>query len=69
MVTGLVEMHLDLTRKWSGVVMGSGRFVGPKTIELPLPMASYAFFTEAGRHQHGNPRDHRSNSGLAEAIP
>src|SRR5712664_4875604 len=35
MVTGLVEMHLDLYKK-SGteLVMGSGRFVGPKTIEV-----------------------------------
>src|SRR5258705_31182 len=35
MVTGLVEMHQDLYKK-SGVelVMCSGRFVGPKTIEL-----------------------------------
>ena len=37
MVTGLVDMHLDIYQK-SGteLVMGSGRFVGPKTIEVAL---------------------------------
>lgn len=37
MVTGLVEMHQDLYKK-SGteLVMGSGRFVGAKTIEVTL---------------------------------
>ena len=35
MVTGLVEMHLDLYKKSGAeLVMGSGRFVGPKTIEV-----------------------------------
>ena len=35
MVTGLVEMHLDLYKKsGADLVMGSGRFVGPKTIEV-----------------------------------
>src|SRR6266480_241397 len=38
MVTGLVEMHFDLYKK-SGteLVIGSGRFVGPKTIEVTSP--------------------------------
>jgi len=38
MVTGLVDIHLDLYKK-SGVelVIGSGRFVGPKTIEVTSP--------------------------------
>ena len=37
MVTGLVDMHFDLYKK-SGteLVMGSGRFIGPKTIEVAL---------------------------------
>jgi len=37
MVTGLVDMHFDLYKK-SGteLVMGSGRFLGPKTIEVAL---------------------------------
>ncbi len=37
MVTGLVDMHLDIYKK-SGteLVMGTGRFVGPKTIEVAL---------------------------------
>ena len=35
MVTGLVEMHLELYRKSGAeLVMGSGRFVAPKTIEV-----------------------------------
>ncbi len=35
MVSGLVEMHLDLYKKSGAeLVMGSGRFVGPKTIEV-----------------------------------
>jgi len=35
MVTGLVEMHLDLYKKSGAeLVMGYGRFVGPKTIEV-----------------------------------
>jgi len=35
MVTGLVDMHLDLYKKnGAELVMGSGRFVGPKTIEV-----------------------------------
>src|SRR5438034_9969676 len=35
MVTGLVEMHLDLYKKSGAeLVLGSGLFVGPKTIEV-----------------------------------
>jgi len=35
MVTGLVNLHLDLYKKSGAeLVMGSGRFVGPKTIEV-----------------------------------
>jgi pyruvate/2-oxoglutarate dehydrogenase complex dihydrolipoamide dehydrogenase (E3) component len=35
MVTGLVEIHLDLYKKSGAeLVMGSGRFAGPKTIEV-----------------------------------
>ena len=35
MVAGLVEMHLDLYKKSGAeLVLGSGRFVGPKTIEV-----------------------------------
>jgi pyruvate/2-oxoglutarate dehydrogenase complex dihydrolipoamide dehydrogenase (E3) component len=37
MVTGLVDMHLDIYKKTgTELVMGSGRFVGPKTIEVTL---------------------------------
>src|ERR1700691_5277884 len=37
MVTGLVDMHLDIYNKTgTELVMGSGRFVGPKTIEVTL---------------------------------
>src|SRR5271170_5124050 len=37
MVAGLVEMHLELYKS-SGteLIMGSGRFVGPKTLEVRL---------------------------------
>ncbi len=35
MVSGLVDLHLDLYKKSGAeLVMGSGRFVGPKTIEV-----------------------------------
>lgn len=35
MVTGLVELHLDLYRKSGAeLIMGSGSFIGPKTIEV-----------------------------------
>src|SRR5258708_2850581 len=35
MVTGLVDLHLDLYKKSGAeLVMGSGRFVGPKTVEV-----------------------------------
>jgi len=35
MVAGLVEMHLDLYKKSGAeLVIGSGRFIGPKTIEV-----------------------------------
>jgi pyruvate/2-oxoglutarate dehydrogenase complex dihydrolipoamide dehydrogenase (E3) component len=38
MVDGLVDMHLDNFKKSGAeLVMGSGRFVGPKTIEVSLP--------------------------------
>jgi pyruvate/2-oxoglutarate dehydrogenase complex dihydrolipoamide dehydrogenase (E3) component len=37
MVAGLVDMHLDIYKKTeTELVMGSGRFVGPKTIEVTL---------------------------------
>src|SRR5271170_3329304 len=37
MVTGLVDMHLENYKKSGAeLVMGSGRFVGPKTIEVDL---------------------------------
>ncbi len=37
MVAGLVDMHLDIYKKTgTELVMGSGRFVGPKTIEVSL---------------------------------
>jgi hypothetical protein len=35
MVTGLVDMHLDLYKKSGAeLIMGSGRFVGTKTTEV-----------------------------------
>src|ERR1700733_2613063 len=38
MVDGLVEMHLgNFKASGAELIMGSGRFVGPKTIEITLP--------------------------------
>jgi pyruvate/2-oxoglutarate dehydrogenase complex dihydrolipoamide dehydrogenase (E3) component len=37
MVAGLVDMHLDIYKRTGAeLVMGSGRFVGPRTIEIAL---------------------------------
>ena len=37
MVASLVEMHLEIYRKTGAeLVMGSGRFIGPKTVEVAL---------------------------------
>jgi pyruvate/2-oxoglutarate dehydrogenase complex dihydrolipoamide dehydrogenase (E3) component len=37
MVTGLVDMHLDIYKRTGAeLVMGSGRFTGPRTIEVAL---------------------------------
>ena len=49
MVTGLVEMHLELYRQSGAeLVMGSGRFVAPKTIEVVS--ADGAVRTLRGKH-------------------
>ena len=38
MVTGLVDLHLDLYKKSGAeLLMGTGRFIAPKTIEVTLP--------------------------------
>ena len=38
MVSGLVEMHLDeYKRSGAELIMGTGRFIGPRTIEATLP--------------------------------
>jgi pyruvate/2-oxoglutarate dehydrogenase complex dihydrolipoamide dehydrogenase (E3) component len=45
MVSGLVDMHLDLYKKSGAeLVMGFGRFVGLKTIEVALPGAGTRTF-------------------------
>src|SRR5471032_1873305 len=37
MVSGLVDMHYDIYKKTGAeLVMGSGKFVGPKTLEVAL---------------------------------
>jgi hypothetical protein len=44
MVAGLVDVHLDNYKKSGAeLVMGSGRFIGPKTIEISLATAVAAF--------------------------
>src|SRR6516164_2878027 len=71
MVAGLVDLHLDFyTKSGAELIMGSGRFVAPKTIEVKL--------AEGGiRHLHGkhvviNTGTHATidrTPGLAEAKP
>jgi pyruvate/2-oxoglutarate dehydrogenase complex dihydrolipoamide dehydrogenase (E3) component len=71
MVQGLVEVHLA-NYKASGaeLIMGSGRFVGPRTIEVTL--AGGAKRLLRGRHAVINTGTHAtidSTPGLAEANP
>lgn len=71
MVKGLVELHLDLYHQSGAeLVMGSGRFVGPKTLEVTAPDG-------AKRHLRGQRVVIDTGSraaidptpGLAEAAP
>ena len=71
MVTGLVEMHLELYRKSGAeLVMGSGRFVAPKTIEVTS--ADGAVRLLHGKRVVINTGTHATidpTPGLAEARP
>ena len=71
MVAGLVDMHLrSIQEERGGTDHGSGRFVGPKTIEVTSPMAPSAFF--AGSMSSSTPEPARPlnrTPGLAEAKP
>lgn len=71
MVTGLVDMHLDLYQK-SGteLVMGSGRFTGPKTIEVTATDGTVRMFH--GKRvvvSTGSRATIDHTPGLAEAKP
>jgi len=71
MVASLVEMHLDLYKKSGAeLVMGSGRFVAPKTIEVTLSEGG----TRSLRGKHvvintGSRATLESIPGLQEAAP
>jgi pyruvate/2-oxoglutarate dehydrogenase complex dihydrolipoamide dehydrogenase (E3) component len=71
MVTGLVDMHLDLYKKSGAeLIMGSGRFVGPKTIEVTS--AEGAVRLLHGKQVVINTGTHATiepTPGLAEAQP
>jgi pyruvate/2-oxoglutarate dehydrogenase complex dihydrolipoamide dehydrogenase (E3) component len=71
MVASLVEMHLDLYKKSGAeLVMGSGRFVAPKTIEVTLSEGG----TRSLRGKHvvintGSRAALEAIPGLSEAAP
>lgn len=71
MVTGLVDMHLDLYKKSGAeLIMGSGRFVGPKAIEVTAPARATRLLR--GKHvviNTGTRATIDPTPGLAEAKP
>jgi pyruvate/2-oxoglutarate dehydrogenase complex dihydrolipoamide dehydrogenase (E3) component len=71
MVTGLVDMHLDIYNETgTELVMGSGRFVGPRTIEVIL--ADGGTRTLRGKNVVINTGSHATvdhTPGLSEASP
>ncbi|MBV8136673.1 MAG: FAD-dependent oxidoreductase [Deltaproteobacteria bacterium] len=71
MVSGLVDMHLDLYKKSGAeLVLGSGHFVGPKTIEVALTGGGTRFFR--GENVVINTGTRATTDpipGLAEATP
>ena len=71
MVAGLVDMHYDNYRKTgTELVMGSGRFVGPKTIEVALAHGGTRTFR--GKNVVINTGSHATidhTLGLREALP
>ena len=47
MVRGLVNLHLENFRKSGAeLVLGSGQFVGPRTLEITLPDGTRGGFAE-----------------------
>jgi pyruvate/2-oxoglutarate dehydrogenase complex dihydrolipoamide dehydrogenase (E3) component len=71
MVSGLVDMHLDLYKQSGAeLVMGSGRFVGPKTIEVALVEGgTRTFYGENVVINTGTRALLDSTPGLSEAGP
>jgi pyruvate/2-oxoglutarate dehydrogenase complex dihydrolipoamide dehydrogenase (E3) component len=71
MVTGLVDMHLDIYKKTgTELVMGTGRFIGPKTIEVT--QADGGTRTLHGKNvviNTGSRATIEHTPGLGEAIP
>ena len=71
MVTGLVDLHLELYRKSGAeLIMGSGRFVAPKTIEVKL--ADGGTRTLLGKHvviNTGTRATIDATPGLPESKP
>jgi pyruvate/2-oxoglutarate dehydrogenase complex dihydrolipoamide dehydrogenase (E3) component len=71
MVSGLVDMHLDLYKQSGAeLVMGSGRFVAPKTIEVSLADGGIrTFHGENVVINTGSRALLDSTPGLSEAVP
>jgi pyruvate/2-oxoglutarate dehydrogenase complex dihydrolipoamide dehydrogenase (E3) component len=71
MVAGLVDLHLDLYKKSGAeLIMGSGRFVGPKTIEVASAEGTKRLLR--GKHvviNTGTRATIDRTPGLAEANP
>jgi len=71
MVTGLVDLHLELYhRSGAELIMGTGRFVAPKTIEVKL--AEGGTRTLLGKHvviNTGTRATIEATPGLAESKP
>lgn len=71
MVAGLVDLHLDLYKKSGAeLIMGSGRFVGPKTIEVTSAEGARRLLR--GKHvviNTGTRATIDSTPGLARANP
>ena len=64
MVKDLVDVQIDHYKESGAeLVMGSGRFTGPKTIEVTSADGVVPPSWEPGRYQHGNPCDHRPYAG------
>ena len=70
MVTGLVDLHLDLYRKSGAeLIMGSGRFVAPKTIEVTSEGTTWLIRGKRIVISTGSRSAMDSTPGMAEAKP